>query len=183
MRRCGHVDWQRHCLTVAHLRGLILLLTVLSFSSSAEEITKSTFTYKKVGDLEIKLDVYRSAGNELQPVLVWIHGGGLILGGRGAGDKHLRETFAGNGSMIVSIDYRLAPETKLGGHCFGCRRCLSIYSRKGARTLSSRSKTDCRRREFCRRLSDAGIGISSPSAAGRVGVALWLRRSFGVMVQ
>lgn len=93
--------------------GLLAVVTTCCASAVADEITKSTFTFKKVGELEIKLDVYRGSGDELQPVLVWIHGGGLILGGRGAGDKHLRETFAGNGSMIVSIDYRLAPETKL----------------------------------------------------------------------
>lgn len=91
----------------------LLIIANYSANASAEEVTKSTYTYKKVGDLEIKLDVYRGSGDELQPVLVWIHGGGLILGGRGAGDKHLREVFAGHGSMIVSIDYRLAPETKL----------------------------------------------------------------------
>ena len=38
----------------------------------------STYTYKTVGDLEIKADVYRPADDVRHPVLMWIHGGALI---------------------------------------------------------------------------------------------------------
>lgn len=37
---------------------------------------KQTFTYKTVGNLPIKADVYRLAGDDIKPVIVWIHGGG-----------------------------------------------------------------------------------------------------------
>ena len=74
---------------------------------------KATFTYKRVGDLEIKADVYRPAGDAVCPVLLWIHGGALIMGDRGGVDRRLRGPFVKAGYAIVSIDYRLAPETKL----------------------------------------------------------------------
>src|SRR5262245_33503465 len=69
-----------------------------------------TFTYKKV---EIKADVYRLPGDDVRPVIVWIHGGALILGHRGMLDADQRQLYLQAGYVVVAIDYRLAPETKL----------------------------------------------------------------------
>ncbi|MGV8954009.1 MAG: hypothetical protein ACOH2M_23120, partial [Cypionkella sp.] len=41
-----------------------------------------TFIYKTVGGLAIHADVYRSSGSEPRPVMMWIHGGALIMGNR-----------------------------------------------------------------------------------------------------
>jgi acetyl esterase/lipase len=75
--------------------------------------SKETFTYKKVGDLEIKADVYRPAGAGPHPAIVWIHGGGLIFGSRAGIPADENDLFLRAGYITVSIDYRLAPETKL----------------------------------------------------------------------
>src|SRR5690606_33255179 len=75
-------------------------------------VMKTTYTYKRVGDLEIKADVHRFDDQEIRPVIVWIHGGALIMGGRERINRQLQH-LAGVGAIIVSIDYRLAPETKL----------------------------------------------------------------------
>jgi acetyl esterase/lipase len=75
--------------------------------------SKETFTYKKVGDLEIKADVYRPAGVGPHPAIVWIHGGGLIFGSRATIPADENDLFLRAGYIVVSIDYRLAPETKL----------------------------------------------------------------------
>lgn len=72
-----------------------------------------TFTYKTVEGLPIQADVYRLEGDQPRPVLLWIHGGALIMGGRGGVDRRVRQAFLDSGYTIVSIDYRLAPETKL----------------------------------------------------------------------
>ena len=71
-----------------------------------------TFTYKKVGDLEIKLDVHRIDDQQLRPVAVWCHGGALINGGREGVGRAGRDLVQA-GYCVVSLDYRLAPETKL----------------------------------------------------------------------
>ena len=52
-------------------------------------------------------------GDEVRPVVVWIHGGALIMGHRGGIDRALLGALTKAGYVVVSIDYRLAPETKL----------------------------------------------------------------------
>ena len=46
-------------------------------------------------------------------MVVWIHGGALIMGHRGGIDRALLGALTRAGYVVVSIDYRLAPETKL----------------------------------------------------------------------
>jgi acetyl esterase/lipase len=77
---------------------------------------KMTHTFKKADELEIKADVHQPEqakdGGKL-PVVVWIHGGALINGHRESVPKWLLDASLKNGWIVVSIDYRLAPETQL----------------------------------------------------------------------
>jgi acetyl esterase/lipase len=84
----------------------------------AEAPPDLTYTYKRVGDLEIKADVlgHPTSTSDPQPVVVYLHGGSLIGGGRGKLTQKnfpLKDRFLDAGYVVVSIDYRLAPETKL----------------------------------------------------------------------
>ena len=90
-----------------------LLMRGLFVGTALGEVTMRTYTYKRVGDLEIKADVYREDDRKVRPVVVWIHGGALIMGGREGVDRRIKKMFLDAGYAIVSIDYRLAPETKL----------------------------------------------------------------------
>jgi alpha/beta hydrolase fold len=74
---------------------------------------KSTYTYKSVDELKIQADVYSSKADRLRPTLIWIHGGALIMGDRRGIDDTFRDELVAAGFAVVSIDYRLAPETKL----------------------------------------------------------------------
>ena len=74
---------------------------------------KKTYTYKTADKLEIQADVYSSKADRLRPTLIWIHGGALILGDRRGIDDTFRDPLVAAGFAVVSIDYRLAPETKL----------------------------------------------------------------------
>jgi len=80
------------------------------------EANMATYTYKKVGDLDIKADVLRNAdrGVANRPVLMWIHGGALMMGGR-ASKPPFAQAMLDASCLVVSIDYRLAPETQLPG--------------------------------------------------------------------
>jgi acetyl esterase/lipase len=74
-----------------------------------------TVIFKTVGGHQIALDLYRPASEVPVPVVVWIHGGALIMGSRAAihGRSGLLDACLGRGMAVVTIDYRLAPETKL----------------------------------------------------------------------
>ena len=76
-----------------------------------------TFVYKTVNGCPIRVDVYPVDGTTSSPILMCIHGGALIWGSRSdiasGGAARLRELCAAEGYTQVSIDYRLAPETKL----------------------------------------------------------------------
>jgi acetyl esterase/lipase len=72
-----------------------------------------TFTYKTVGDLAVKLDVYRGHDDQIGPAIVWIHGGALIGGNRTDIDRRVKKHALDASYVLISIDYRLAPETQL----------------------------------------------------------------------
>jgi acetyl esterase/lipase len=77
-------------------------------------LNPATYVYKTVGDCEIKADVYRNLdGPAPAPVVVYIHGGALIYGSRRDLDGRQLQLYLDAGYTVVSIDYRLAPETKL----------------------------------------------------------------------
>jgi len=84
-------------------------------SSEPAAVTVTTHAYKTVGDLEIKADVHRPADDTTRPVVVWIHGGALINGHRAGISGRINDMMLGAGYTVVSIDYRLAPETQLPG--------------------------------------------------------------------
>ena len=69
-----------------------------------------TFTYKTAGGCDIKLDAFGSDPNVRKPVIVHIHGGALMIGSRKGVPKWLNPQ---GDHVVISIDYRLAPETKL----------------------------------------------------------------------
>lgn len=96
------------------LSNSLLLIPALAFAQG--DPMPTTYTYKTVGDLPIKADVYRMPGDDVRPVIVWIHGGALISGSRvNAPNIEQRRRYLNAGYVLVSIDYRLAPETKLQG--------------------------------------------------------------------
>src|SRR5215469_9710238 len=97
------------------LLGSLLVTALVSGGQGqpANALSKETFTYKQVRDLQIKADVYRPIGAGSHPVILWIHGGGLIFGSRTMLPADERDEFLRSGYIVVSIDYRLAPETKL----------------------------------------------------------------------
>jgi len=72
-----------------------------------------TYTYKIVDNHEIQADVSRYPSKEVRPAIIWIHGGALIFGTRNWLSSEQLERYMKAGYTVVSIDYRLAPETKL----------------------------------------------------------------------
>jgi acetyl esterase/lipase len=105
----------------------------------AAEVRRVTFTYKTVGACAIKADVIRPAARDNLPVAVWIHGGALIMGDRHGIDGTLRDGLVDAGYVVVSIDYRLAPETKLAGILEDVRDAFAWIRTEGANKLGART--------------------------------------------
>jgi len=104
----------------------MLILPFMTFFNPGESVNargsepdfsfiKTTHVYKKVRDHKIHADVYKLPGDEIRPAIIWIHGGALIFGTRSSIPQEQLKNYLQSEYTLVSIDYRLAPETKLPG--------------------------------------------------------------------
>jgi acetyl esterase len=59
---------------------------------------------------QIPIRIYTPNGRVPMPILVFFHGGGWVLGGLDSHDNTCRAVANAAGCVVVSIDYRLAPE-------------------------------------------------------------------------
>jgi acetyl esterase len=59
---------------------------------------------------DIPLRVYRPPGDTPVPIMVFFHGGGWVIGDLDTADAACRLVTATTGCVVVSVDYRLAPE-------------------------------------------------------------------------
>ena len=69
---------------------------------------------------ELGVRVYYPVGGEDFPVLMWFHGGGWVLGGLHTAEYDCRQLANDVGCAVVSVDYRLAPETPFPGAIDDC---------------------------------------------------------------
>ncbi|MCC7499185.1 MAG: alpha/beta hydrolase [Bryobacterales bacterium] len=73
----------------------------------------ATMVFKHAAGCAIQADIYTSAGPR-RPVAVLIHGGALMIGSRHLSPRsRILRLLRQAGFTVISIDYRLAPETKL----------------------------------------------------------------------
>ncbi len=77
------------------------------------------------GAPEVRVLVYlpKNAPRPL-PALLWIHGGGYIIGSASQDDIQVKSIVAQVGCAAVSVDYRLAPETPFPGPVEDCYAAL-----------------------------------------------------------
>ena len=59
---------------------------------------------------EIPVRVYRPEGDGPLPIVVWLHGGGWAMGSIDTYDAPVRALANAAGALVVSVEYRLAPE-------------------------------------------------------------------------
>jgi acetyl esterase len=58
----------------------------------------------------VAVRLYHPPGEGTPPLLIWMHGGGFVLGSLDSADPTARELCAGAGVLVASVDYPLAPE-------------------------------------------------------------------------
>lgn len=98
---------------LARLALFFATLIAGSLVTTAAQPEKVTVVYKSAGGVDVKADVYHYRDAMVRPAVVWLHGGALINGHRESVSGPVRNFAFTNGCVLVSFDYRLAPEIKL----------------------------------------------------------------------
>jgi acetyl esterase len=80
------------------------------FAGYPEGVTSGTGAFEQKG-MHIPMRVYRPEG-DASAVVLYLHGGGFVLGGLDSHDDVCAEICAATGFDVLSVDYRLAPEHK-----------------------------------------------------------------------
>lgn len=71
-------------------------------------------------DCQIRLRTYYPTGKRPFPALLYFHGGGWVLNNLDTHDHVCRSLCLGAGCVVVSVDYRLAPENKFPASVVDC---------------------------------------------------------------
>jgi len=104
----------------------------LSVAAAAVELTRRTAP-GPAGAPDVRMLVYRpgDAKGEL-PCIFHIHGGGYVIGSVDAQEPQHRDMAATLGCTIITVDYRLAPETVFPGAIEDCHAALSwVFANAG----------------------------------------------------
>lgn len=95
----------------------ISLMLGFGVMAGAQEPIMKTCAFKVLDSSgnRLELDVHRLPGDEVRPVIIFIHGGALMMGSRKISTKpgSLGGEMLAAGYTVASIDYRLAPQAKL----------------------------------------------------------------------
>lgn len=78
------------------------------------------------GAPDVRIRLYRPAGVEQPgaPAWIYIHGGGMVVGGLDSSELAAAKLASDSSSVVISVDYRLAPETRFPGPVDDCTATL-----------------------------------------------------------
>jgi acetyl esterase len=77
-----------------------------------EEAVAQVETRHLPGEVQIPVRVYRPSAAQDLPALVYFHGGGFVICNLDTHDRTCRMLANASGCVVISVDYRLAPEHK-----------------------------------------------------------------------
>lgn len=80
---------------------------------------------------KIPIRIYTPPEQGPFPILVWFHGGGWVFGDLDTSDCTCRHLCLGSNCIVISVDYRLAPESKFPAavdDCYAATNWASINS-------------------------------------------------------
>ncbi len=85
------------------------------------------------GAPDVRVLVYQPTTHSTSlPALLWIHGGGYVIGSADQEDLNMKKVVSAVGCVAVSVDYRLAPETPHPGPVEDCYAALKwLHSHAG----------------------------------------------------
>jgi triacylglycerol lipase len=93
------------------------------------------------GDPDVRVLHYRLRGRAAgSPALLWMHGGGYVIGNADQDDLLCRRIATETGAAVTSVDYRLAPETPAPGPVDDCYAALAWVHENAASLGADRSR-------------------------------------------
>ena len=97
-------------MSVSDARAMITTLTQLTAAVPEGVATEDLTVPTSQGDVPVRL--YRSSApsDKPRPLLVWLHGGGWVIGNLESADPTARDLAVQTGAIVASVDYPLAPE-------------------------------------------------------------------------
>src|SRR5689334_14039223 len=108
-----------HTLPVSDARALMLQLAGMSGTSTASLAkVENRAIPGNAGPIPVRIYTPNDAGP--LPLLVYFHGGGWVIGNLDTHDSVCRELAHGAGCIVVSVDYRLAPEHRFPAAADDC---------------------------------------------------------------
>jgi acetyl esterase/lipase len=102
------------------------LLFPFSFSTRTIEVTRN-ISYREQSGRRGRLDVYRPRGSDPKdprPTLLYVHGGGWIVGNKRDQGRPLLERLAGDGWVCIACNYRLAPRSVFPAQALDVKQAL-----------------------------------------------------------
>lgn len=97
-------------MTVEDARGFVGAFIDLEGESQPVTEVRDVTINGPGGDLALR--VYRPFAETDRPVIAYFHGGGYVTASLDIADKPARQLANATGCVVVSVDYRLAPEAK-----------------------------------------------------------------------
>jgi acetyl esterase len=83
---------------------------MFAFGPPAEEVARVEDSSILAGDHDIPVRIYSPRGEGPFPILVYLHGGGWVVGDLEANDADCRTLVNAAECVVVSVEYRLSPE-------------------------------------------------------------------------
>jgi acetyl esterase len=106
-------------------RAMYKLMSSIAGEPEDVDAVESRSVPGPAGDIPVR--VYRPAAAPLgdpRPILVWYHGGGWVIGDLDTADVTCRSLANATGAIVVSVDYRLAPEHRFPAAVDDCVAAL-----------------------------------------------------------
>ncbi len=146
------------------------------FAVQPDDIARSEMTVRPApgprGEPDVMVTIYRPKGVQAAlPCVLHMHSGGYVMGSVASQEALHRPLAADLGCCLISVDYRLAPETRFPGAVEDCYAALAWIVANASELL----------------IDPARIGVMGESAGGGLAAALALlvrdRGEYGLAFQ
>ena len=114
----------------------------LAYVAAAEVLEPPRAALPRVETLTVKLPAGVSlsarlyaASHACLPVLLYLHGGGFVIGGLETHDSLCRQLALRSGGAVLALDYRLAPEHRFPTAVNDCFETLQWLAQGGAQSM------------------------------------------------